>query len=533
MDRNAAVAAEAERLEARARRSDLIVERQAIFDFYDQRLPDDVATGPEFNRWWKAERRRDGTLLDLTIDDLIAPDASDAIDPDLFPEVWPDGGHELAVSYEFDPTSDEDGATITIDAGIVGQLDPTTFDWNVPGFRDELIDALIRTLPKQLRKLFVPVPDTVALISPHITPDGGSVVEGVRRELNRMLNVPLPVDAFDLEALPKHLRPSFRIVGTDGRELASGKDLRVLAEQVRAESAAIVASVDTGLERRGLRSWSFGELPSTVERVVDGRALVAYPAIADDGDSVAIVACTSAEEQAATMWAGTRRLVRLSMPGPARQVDALLDERTRTAMARSPVQSKVDWYNDIIGCALDHLIGLGGGPVRDAAAFDRLVEGVRDGLHEALGVVAGAATQLIDRHHSIRDRLDLLVAAPLAPAVRDVRQHVDRLVYPGVLTGVGFARLDDVERYLRAIERRLAVLPERPQRDAELMARCRALETRYDDLVATVAPTAELEALAWSLEELRVSSFAQQLGTPVPVSEQRLRKEIHRLARGL
>ncbi|MFN7148537.1 MAG: ATP-dependent RNA helicase HrpA, partial [Microthrixaceae bacterium] len=533
MDRNASVAEEAERLEARARRSDLVVERQAIFDFYDRHLPDDVTTGPAFNRWWKAARRDDPTLFDLTLDDLLADDAHAAVDPHAFPEVWHDGTHELPVSYEFDPTSADDGATITIDAGIVGQLDPTAFDWNVPGFRDDLIDALIRTLPKQLRKLFVPVPDTVAVISPHVTPDGGSVVEGVRRELNRMLDVPLPVDAFDMEALPKHLRPTFRIVGTDGRELASGKDLRALAEQVRAESAAIVATVDTGLEQRGLRSWSFGELPRTVERQVDGRLLTAYPALVDHGDSVAIVACTSAAEQATTMWSGTRRLVRLAMAAPARQVDALLDQRTRAAMAQSVVQSKVDWYNDIIGSTLDHLIARAGGPAWDAAAFDRLVEPVRDGFHDTLVEVAASATTLIARHTAIRRRLDELVAAPLAPAVADVRQHLDRLVYRGVLTGVGYSRLDDVDRYLGAIERRLSVVADKPQRDAELMARCRALEAEYDDLAATVSPSADLEALAWALEELRVSSFAQQLRTPTPVSEKRIRKEMQRIARGM
>jgi ATP-dependent helicase HrpA len=348
-----------------------------------------------------------------------------------------------------------------------------------------------------------------------------------------MLNVPLPVDAFDLEALPKHLRPTFRIVGTDGRELATGKDLGALAAQVRAESAAIVATVDTGLEQRGLRSWSFGELPRTVERQVDGRLLTAYPALRDDGDSVGIVACTSAAEQATTMWAGTRRLVRLAMAAPARQVDGLLDGQTRAAMARSTVQSKVDWYNDVIGCALDHLIAQAGGPVWDAAAFDRLVEPVRDGFHDTLAQVAASAAGLIARHTAIRRRSDELVAAPLAPAIADVRQHLDRLVYRGVLTGVGFSRLADLDRYLRAIERRLAVLPDRPQRDAELMARCRGVEAEYDDLAATVSPSAELESLAWALEELRVSSFAQQLRTPAPVSEQRIRKEIQRIARGM
>jgi len=533
MARNAAVAAEAERLEARARRGDLIVERQAIFDFYDQRVPEDVTTGPEFNRWWKEERRTNGTLLDLLLDDLLADDAHAAVDPLAFPEVWHEGTLELPVSYEFDPTSDADGATITIDAGIVGRLDPATFDWNVPGFRDDLVDALIRSLPKQLRKLFVPVPETVALISDRVTPDHGPVLESVRRELNRLITEPLPVDAFDLDALPKHLRPSFRIVGTDGRELATGKDLRALAKQVHAESTAIAASVDIGVDQRGLRSWTFGDLPGAVEQVVSGRVVTAYPALADDGDSVSIVACTSAEEQAATMWAGTRRLVRLAMPAPARQVDSLLPHHVKSAMAQSTVQPKVDWYNDIIGCALDHLIAAAGGPVWTEAAFDPLVGAVREGFHDSLVAVVDAATTLIALHSTIRRTLDQLVSAPVAPAVADVREQLDRLVYEGFLTGVGFTKLDDVERYLRAIERRLATLPANPTRDAELMARCRTLEAEYENLTETVSSSADLEALAWTLEEFRVSSFAQQLRTPTPVSEKRIRKEIHRLARGL
>ncbi len=533
MDRNAGVADEAARFQARARRDDLIVEHQAIFDFYDRRLPAEVTTGPEFNRWWKVERRTNGTLLDLSLDDLLHDDAHTAIDPHAFPEVWRVGDLELPVSYEFDPTSEADGATITIDAAVVAQLDPAGFDWNVPGFRDELVDSLIRSLPKPLRKLFVPVPETVALIRERLSPDQGPVLETVRRELNRLLTEPLPVDAFDLAALPRHLRPSFRIVGIDGQELASGKDLRALAEQVHAEARAIAASVDTGLEQRGLRSWSFGDLPGSVDRIVSGRAVTAYPALADDGDSVAIVACTSVEEQAATMWDGTRRLVRLAMPAPARQVDSLLDQRTRDAMARSPVQPKVDWYNDIIGCALDHLIGEGGGPAWTAGAFDELVLVARDGLHEALVTVCGAATRLIARHSAILAMLDRLVAPPLAPAAADVREQLDRLVYEGVLTGVGFTRLDDLDRYLRAIERRLVTLPDHPRRDAELMERCRRIELEYEHLAETVSPSSDLEALAWMLEELRVSSFAQQLRTPVPVSEKRIRKEIHRLARGL
>ncbi|MBX7068743.1 MAG: ATP-dependent RNA helicase HrpA [Microthrixaceae bacterium] len=533
MDRNAVVSEEAGRVEARARRGDLLVEHQAIFDFYDERIPDHVTTGAAFNQWWKDERRTNGKLLDLTLDDLLHDDAHEAIDHDAFPDVWQFGDLRLPVTYEFDPTSDDDGATVTIDAGVIGQLEPAAFDWNVPGFRDELVEALIRSLPKQLRKLFVPVPETVAEIRDRITPESGPVLEIVRQELNRLITVPLPVDAFDLDALPNHLRPSFRVVDEAGTEIARGKDLRALARRVHAESSAIAATVDIGLERSGLRDWTFGDLPRLVEQEVRGRTVKAYPALRDDCDSVSIVSCTSPGEQADTMWAGTRRLVRLAMPAPARQVDALLDERTKRAMSTAAIQPKVDWYHDIIGCSLDHLVGSAGGPAWNEADFSTLVVGVRDGLHATLSIVVAAATKLVTTHASITATLDRYTADALAPSVADAREHLDRLAYEGVLTGVGFERLADLDRYLRGIERRLASLPDNVRRDVDLMARCRRIEAEYDDLAEVVSPSADLEALAWQLEELRVSLFAQQLRTPTPVSEKRIRNEIHRLARGL
>ncbi len=532
MDRNAAVAAEAERLAARVRQGGLIVENQAIFDFYDERVADDVTTGAEFNRWWKAQRRTNASLLDLTLDDLLDSDAHAAVDPLAFPEVWHHGPHALPITYEFDPTSDADGATIHIDVAIVGQLDPGTFDGNVAGFRDELIDALIRSLPKQLRKLFVPVPDTAAAIAARITDDDTSLIDSVRRELNRLITVPLPPDAFDLDALPRHLRPTLRIVGTDGRELASGKDLRVLARQVHSEATAIVSTVDTGLEQRGLRTWSIGDLPGSIERDVDGLIVTAYPALSDEGDTVAVVACTSAAEQASTMWAGTRRLVRLAMVAPARHVDSLLDATTKSSMARGSVQSKVDWYNDIIGCALDHLVGEAGGPAWTAAGFDRLAESARSGFDDTLAIVAQRATRLLGRSVDIGNTLEQLSAAPFADAVNDVQEQLSRLMYPGLLTGVGFGRLADMDRYLHAIELRLSSLPNDVRRDAELMGRCRLVESDFDALARSVAPSRDLEQLAWALEELRVSLFAQQLRTPVRVSEKRIRSDIGRIARG-
>ena len=533
IDRNDRVASEAAQVEARARRGDLVVTHHEIFDFYDERVPPTVTNTAAFNEWWKAERRTNGKLLDLTLDDLLVDDPDEIIDHDAFPDTWNVDGHDLAVTYEFDPLSDHDGATITIDVGVLGQIQPDVFDWNVPGFRDEMVDALIRTLPKQLRKLFVPVPETVELIRDDLEANGSSFLSSVRQALNKLIDTPLPADAFDLDRLPTHLRPSFRIVDSDGAELAAGKDLRVLAHEVRQHADEVATQVDSGLERSGIRTWDLGELPRVVQRHVGGRLLKAYPALADDGDSVAVVACPSAEEQAAMMWEGTRRLLRLQMPSPARQVDSLLDERTKSLMTTGAIASKVEWYNDIIATTLDRLLADAGGPAWNEPAWARLVADARNGFHDALVLSCAAASRIIAAHRDIRAAMASSVSEALDPAMVDIAEQLDRLLYPGVLTAVGYDRLDDIERYLRAVLRRLDALPNNVRRDAELMQRCRALESDYDSLLATVPMSDDVEAVGWMLEEFRVSSFAQQLRTSVPVSEKRIRNEIHRLARGL
>ncbi|HPB46239.1 MAG TPA: DUF3418 domain-containing protein, partial [Microthrixaceae bacterium] len=326
---------------------------------------------------------------------------------------------------------------------------------------------------------------------------------------------------------------SFRIVDSDGVELAAGKDLRVLAHEVRQHADEVATQVDSGLERSGIRTWDLGELPRVVQRHVGGRLLKAYPALADDGDSVAVVACPSAEEQAAMMWEGTRRLLRLQMPSPARQVDSLLDERTKSLMTTGAIASKVEWYNDIIATTLDRLLADAGGPAWNEPAWARLVADARNGFHDALVLSCAAASRIIAAHRDIRAAMASSVSEAVDPAMVDIAEQLDRLLYPGVLTAVGYDRLDDIERYLRAVLRRLDALPNNVRRDAELMQRCRALESDYDSLLATVPMSDDVEAVGWMLEEFRVSSFAQQLRTSVPVSEKRIRNEIHRLARGL
>ena len=535
MDRNAEVIAEAATIEARARRNDLVAEADAIFAFYEHRLPDSVTSGAAFNSWWKQARREDPALLDLAVSDLVDLEAA-AIDPHLYPEEWLAGDLQLAISYEFDSTSHSDGVTITIPAAVLGRLDPALFEWNVPGLRDELVTELIRSLPKPIRKVFVPVPETIALIRADLDPARGGLVEVVRAALNRLIDEPLPVDSLRISAVADHLRPNFRVVDAEGTTLAEGRDLDAirarLADRLRAEVRAVVAEVGAEFARTGLRTWDLDALPRVIEHEADGHRVRAYPALVDEQEGVGIAVFASPDEQTEAMWAGTRRLLRLQMPSPARQVDSLLDAGTKRRLANDRHQPRVEWYHDCINCTLDHLIAEGGGPAWNRAAFKQLVEGARAGFADTLAAVCSSATTILSTLGAIDTALARASAtAPLA-SVTDARHHLERLVYPGFLTGVGFDRLGDLTRYLKAIERRAAAMTRNPARDASLMATCVQLEVEYDRLVATTPWSDELELLAYQLEEFRVSSFAQELGTASPVSEKRLRTEMHRLARG-
>ena len=426
--------------------------------------------------------------------------------------------------------------TITIPASVLGRLDPAPFEWNVPGLRDELVTELIRSLPKPIRKVFVPVPETIDLIRVDLDPNKGGLVEVVRAALNRLIDEPLPVDALRISAVAEHLRPNFRVVDAEGTTLAEGRDLDAirarLADRLRAEVRAVVAEVGAEFARSGLRTWDLDALPRVIEHEADGHRVRAYPALVDEQEGVGIAVFASPDEQAEAMWAGTRRLLRLQMPSPARQVDSLLDAETKRRLANDRHQPRVEWYHDCINCALDHLIARGGGPAWERAAFKQLVDVARSGFADTLADVCSSTATILSTLGAIDTALARASAtAPLA-SVTDARHHLERLVYPGFLTGVGFDRLGDLTRYLKAIERRASAMTRNPARDASLMATCAQLEAEYDRLVATTPWSDELELLAYQLEEFRVSSFAQELGTASPVSEKRLRTEMHRLARG-
>lgn len=524
---NEAVLDEVRLIGARQRR-DVFVEYDVLFEFYDRRLGRKVTSGADFDRWWNRRRETDPALLDLHIDDIFDA-ASTETDADAFPEVWTVGDLELALEYEFDETSPVDGVTVVVPLPLLGHVDATVFDWNVPGLRAELVTALLRSMPKDVRRMFVPIPDTVAAILPALSPDQGDIVEAVRRELRDRSDDPLPPDALVLDRLPDHLRPIYRVTADDGTVVAQGRDLAEIRARLDAEVSDELSEGQHELVRSGEKRWTFGDLPTRVRTTAAGQEVDAFPALVDEGETVGLQLFADRDQQHESMWAGTSRLLRLNVGGSARMLNDLFDNRATLALATSPHGSKLAWVNDAADAIFAHLLDEAGGPVWTEAGFAALVAHVRDELAGAVGSIGREAVEILVAAEAIRRDLAAPVASALHPAYRDMQAQLDRLVYPHHLAGVGAHRFADVRRYLEGIRVRLDKLPDRVAQDRRLMLVCRALETDFEHHTERLAPSAELENLNWQLEEFRLASFAQSVGVREKVSEKRIRASLYAL----
>ena len=524
---NAVLRAELEELEERARRRDLLVGDHHVYAFYDARIPADVVSARHFDAWWKKQRHRTPDLLTFSRDDLLrADDTSDADRPDT----WETGDVALPLTYRFQPGAANDGVTVHVPVDVLARLGGEAFAWQVPALREELVTELIRSLPKDLRRNFVPAPNTARAVLAAIDPAREPLLEALQRELRRRSGILVPIDAFDLNNLPAHLRVTFAVESADGTEIAQGKDLNALQEQLATPAQRAVAdAVAAELERTGLRAWpdDLDELPRVVERPVSGRIVRGFPAFVDVRTGVDLRVFATSAEQEGAMGPATRRLVRLSVSSPVKAVDRQLDLRTRLALGANPDGSLSALLDDCADAATDALVP---GPVwtRDefAALRDRVARDLVAMTVDIVGRVETALSAAKDVHLVLPDQ----PPPAQADAIADVRSQLERLLPPGFVTATGRMRLADLTRYLTAIRRRLDRLPHAIEADRERMQRVYAVQDAYDELVHALSPArgtaADVRDIAWQIEELRVSLWAQQLGTPRPVSEQRIYRAI-------
>ena len=525
---NAVLRTELEDLEERVRRRDLLVSDHDIYALYDARIPADVVSARHFDAWWKKQRHRTPDLLTFSRDDLLRAD--DAADADR-PDTWEAGDVALPLTYRFQPGAANDGVTVHVPLDVIAQLGGDEFAWQVPALREELVTALIRSLPKDLRRNFVPAPDTARAVLGAIDPTREPLLDALQRELHRRTGVLVPIDAFELDKLPAHLRMTFAVESADGTEIARGKDLGALQERLATPARRAVAdAVAAELERTGLRSWpgDLPELPRVVERGVNGRTVRGFPAFVDAGTAVDLRVFATPAEQEGAMGPATRRLVRLSVASPVKAVERQLDLRTRLALGANPDGSVSALLDDCADAAADALVPA---PAWKRAEFAALRDRVAQDLVSTTVDIVGRVEKVLSAAQEVQLLLPDRPPPAQADAMADVGAQLDRLMPPGFVTVTGRARLADLTRYLTAIRRRLERLPQAIGADRERMQRVQAVQDAYDELVHALSPAraraADVRDIAWQIEELRVSLWAQQLGTPRPVSEQRIYRAIN------
>jgi ATP-dependent helicase HrpA len=519
---------EAEELEHRARRRDIVVDEHTLFDFYDARIGAEVVSGAHFDSWWKQERRRRPDLL--TFDPtMLVHDTAEEVRTEDFPEHWQQGeGLAFPISYHFEPGAVDDGLTIDVPVATLNRVAADDFSWNVPGVRQELVTSLIRSLPKNLRVSFVPAPDRAREFLATMPPGEEPLLDALERWARSATGVVVPREAWDWSKVPPHLRPTYRVVDDAGAEQARGKDLDALKAPLQGQFDDALAQVadDSGYAATGETSWTFGELPAEILQRRAGHEVRAHPALVDEGRTVGLRVFGSADEAEARHRHGVRRLLVLALPFDTDPTSGL-DTTQRLGLAGSPYPSVAELLDDLRAAILGDVVDAHP-PARTPEAYDALVTAGREALAARTDAVLTDVLRILsdwrDTDRLLSGRAELVTL----PALQDMREQVARLVGRGFLGEAGADRLRRFPTYLLAVRQRRARLDEDVVRDRQRMEQVRPLEEAFWHQVAALpdsAPPGErLRRARWMLEEYRVSLFAQQLGTDGSVSDQRIRK---------
>ncbi len=530
--RNRALLEEARELEDRARRGDLVISDDQLYDFYDARIPADVVSGAHFDAWWKKARRTQPDLLDLTPEDVAD---TTTVSAGQFPDVWQQGEARLQLQYRFSPGSTHDGITVLIPTALLPRIRPAGFDWLVPGLRDDLAVALVRTLPKSTRRRLGPAADVGPQAMAALTPRSEPVVSGLAREITRLTGVSVVADDFDPSALPAHLAVRFAAVDDTGEVVAEAESLAALTAALDRPAATSARRAPTRSARPAapvVTTWTaatIGTLDAEVTEVVAGQTVTSHPALRVVDGGVSVVLETTAAAARASTHRAVLRLLQLSIPPLKPSAAAALPMAQRLALSQSPYASVEALLAD---CTLAAIVESAGavGDIRDPETFAALrarVAGVAgQRAREILAVVADAMTRLPAIHAELTRLGD-------SRATGDVRDQLADLVHPGFVADTPAAQRPRLPAYLDAIVVRLERLPAAASTDARGMDAVDRVVEHWAQVAARCAPArrdAVNEQAHWLVEELRVGLFAERVGTAFPVSEKRVLRAIDALA---
>ncbi|MEO8528428.1 MAG: ATP-dependent RNA helicase HrpA, partial [Pseudolysinimonas sp.] len=518
---NRALRAELGEVEERTRRRDILVDDEAVVEFYDARIPKPITDVRGFERWWKDARATAPTLLTMTRADLL--DEDNAVDVDAFPDRLGD----YALRYRFEPGAPDDGVTVELPLERLSTVDGTAFEWLVPGLREELITALLRALPKAIRKSVVPAGDWARKLLPTLDPTA-PLLENLSAAIRAATHTPVAPSDFELDRVPANLRMTYAAVDGRGRQVGTSKHLSELrlrfAEKARERVAVVVATPGRELERSGLTAWDFGELATMVE----SGGVRGYPALVDEGRTAGIrVFATESEAQRAHPL-GIRRLLALALPSPAGYVRDHLTGPEKLALAASPYPSAAALLDDALLATIADLAG--DRAPRSRPDFETLRDNISSSLVDAMFDTVSLATRVLTEAREVDRAISAASSLAFLGPLGDARAQLDALVHPGFIATTGTTRLRRVPVYLAGLLHRIARLTDNPGRDRTWQTEVEQAMALYEESGGTLplAPDTHprLVEVRWMLEELRLSLFAQHLGAAGPVSVQRVRKAL-------
>lgn len=543
---NRALIEEVENLEAKARRRDILVDEEILYDFYDKLIPENIYSGPSFEKWRITFEKNNKDALMLTRDYLMQRDDSH-VQGEQYPDHVRVAEMMLPLRYHFEPGAEDDGVTVRVPAAALNQLPAHSFDYLVPGMLEEKVIEFIRSLPKQVRKQFVPAPEYAKACLESLDVDSESIVLAISEALRRMTGFEIDSDLLRSHQFSDHMKMRYEVVDESGKVIRTGRDLEKLKQSVGYKAASGLSKVKTkssdSIERSGIQEWDFKPLPETIVMDMSGMKIKAWPALVDEGDSVAIKLFDSPQQ--AQQQSGLLRLILLKFKDEQKAMIKLLPQADKMCLyyastgkcdeLKSSIVKNVFRLNFIEDNLLENAHGTG----LDEERFSSQIESKKGNLQQTKDELCQQLLTLLSLNHDIRKQLKGNIDFTMLETLNDIKDQLQALVYPGFLDELSMEELRQYPRYLKAILKRLDKLAGDAHKDRALRLQVQGLWDDYNALIKKKGGSAkqsglkELTDFRWMLEEFRVSLFAQDLGTAYPVSEKRLSakwKELQTLA---
>ncbi|CAA0094645.1 Uncharacterised protein [BD1-7 clade bacterium] len=512
-------------IEEKSRRRDLLANDDDIYQFYDQRVPENVTNLASFDRWRKKAEKKEPKLLFADETLFCSSDAGDAVDGQ-FPDHIDHKDVSYALSYRFQPGHKDDGITVRVPVTTLNRVPRFLFEWLVPGLLMEKCEALLRGLPKQYRRALVPIPQTAARIVPELQASDASLCQSLAAMIKKLNGLDIPPDAWNPEAVDDYYRVQFHLIGEDNETLSRSRDLGYL---LKTYGHMVQDALDNKVVKAAetYTRWTFGDISKEKEFVQAGSRVKSFPAIKDNGDSVSLTLADYPHVQAQVHRKGLVRLAMLTLPQQVKYLRKEMLRGNELQLKLSAEYDKKQLVEDLITASFNHCF-FGGELVFDQDGFESRIKHKRGHLSQIANELEEVVRAVVNDDYNARQALMKLDSKTYSAVIADVEYQRRHLVFPGFVYETPIESLKELPKYYAAMAYRLERLQNQLGKDLKYTAELAEIRQQMDELEEAYPGVLTMESsikYRWMLEEYRVSLFAQQLKTRFPISKKRLEKQ--------